>query len=43
MCGPMLIHDFGHGAYASRAKHNHDVTSTYTSNLAMCVLIIETH
>jgi hypothetical protein len=40
-CGPMLVHDFGHGAYASSAKHN--VISTCTNNLAMCVPIIETH
>ncbi len=37
----MLVHDFGHGAFASGAKHN--VTSTCTANLAMCVPIIEIH
>jgi hypothetical protein len=37
----MLEHDFGHGAYASSAKHN--VISTSTTNLAMCVPIIEAH
>jgi hypothetical protein len=40
-CGPMLVHDFEHGAYASGTKHN--VTSTCTNNLVMCVPIIETH